>query len=164
MKKTAILAILLFSIFNQTLSAPNENCFQLRIFPELRAEKISEISVIDSSRAIAVDDGALYKWSGGKWQEFYPPFPLDKININYLKAFSYTNIWIFDQEDDNYYHSLIYHFNGHCWHKIPSPQPYTLSSAGFIDSTQFCAAGDDKSKTSNNALSISYSGFRLLHD
>ena len=125
-----------------TVATQVGNTPQLRIFPELRGEKIEAISVIDPNKAIAASKEALFKWEGNTWQEFYPPFPQKKICLDFLKAFSFKNIWVFYRKEDRYYRSDIYHFNGDTWQKIPSQQPYTLTSAGFIDSKRFFATGD----------------------
>ena len=80
MKKLPILSILVFSMISKTVYSQIGNSFQLRVFPELRGEKIQEIYVIDSYRAIAVGRDALFKWEGSKWQEFYPPFPMARLS------------------------------------------------------------------------------------
>jgi len=141
LKKLQILPLILLSIFTRAESVTTCNAMQLRIFPELREKQITEISVIDSSKAVAVGRKALFKWDGKKWQEFTPPFPLDRIYLDYLKAFSFQNIWLFVRLAEGYYRSLIYHFNGAAWEYIPSPQPYELSSVALIDSVSFYATG-----------------------
>jgi len=139
--KLQILSLFIFTVFSSTSSAQIGNSYQIRVFPELLGKKIEEISVIDSNRAIAVGEDVLFQWGGKDWQEFNPPFPKKSFSLDFIKAFSFKNIWLFVREQEGYYRSQIYHFNGDIWKEIPSPQPYTLQSAAFIDSTKFIATG-----------------------
>ena len=140
--KIWISQILIILIFFRLSSLLCKDSHQLRIFTELNGIGIKKISIIDSTTAVAISNKELFKWTGGKWQKFYPQFPEDKIYPNYFKAFSLTNIWIFTQKHEYSYKTQIYHFDGDKWEKIYCPCPYTLSTVGFIDSTKFFAAGD----------------------
>jgi len=138
----SILFLQLFFIITSLSFAAQTDSLQLRIFPELIGKKIFNVSIIDSNAAVAAGKKALYIWNGNKWKIFDKPFPLKNFEIHYLKAFSLKNIWIFVRKHQKIYHSHIYHFNGYEWQSIPSPQPYNLLYAYFIDSTRFYASGE----------------------
>ncbi len=140
-ERLQILLIISFFASSTSIAAEMQTSLQLRIFPELTEQKISDICVIDSNQAVAVGEETIFQWNGTSWQQLTPPFPLDRIYPDYLKAFSLKNVWLFVHLKENYYRSLIYHFDGATWNYIPSPQPYDLTSAAFIDSTSFFATG-----------------------
>jgi len=134
---------LLTSLFiSETLFSAVVNSSQLRTFPELSDKKVKHISVIDSTRAVAVIEEKLYKWEGAEWKKFYPQFPFKELFINYVKAFSFKNIWIFTQKNELCYKTDIFHLSKDKWEKFNSPNPYTLSSVNFINLNRFVASGD----------------------
>lgn len=115
---------------------------QVRVFPELENARIHKISVVNPHFAIANTKKELWVWNGERWRLFAPPIAREIESIEYLKAFSPANIWVFYIPANNPYYTEICHFNGTSWRQLPAPQPYTLRSFSFLDSTRFIAGGN----------------------
>lgn len=115
---------------------------QVRVFPELENARIHKINVVNPHFAIANTKKELWVWNGERWRLFAPPIAREIESIEYLKAFSPANIWVFYIPANNPYYTEICHFNGTSWRQLPAPQPYTLRSFSFLDSTRFIAGGN----------------------
>lgn len=113
----------------------------MRVFPELENSRIGNISVVNPHFAIANTEKELWVWNGERWRLFAPPIAREIESIEYLKAFSPANIWVFYIPVNNPYYTKICHFNGTSWRQLHSPQPYTLQAVSFLDSTRFIAGG-----------------------
>ncbi len=137
--KYFIRLFLLALLLNNASFAEN-HVGQMRYFPELKGNRISTISKIDSEHVLALTfRGILLEWKGTVWRQFTPQ-PPQSMGGN-LIAFSSSNIWRFFQEEAHIYLTKCLHYDGKMWREVKLSQPYHIGAYSFLDSARFWAGG-----------------------
>lgn len=85
-----------------------------------------------SNQDIGLDKNLILHWNGHSWRQVASPNPGSEFDdLNTIRQVSATNIWIVGAYSGSDFHdrSLILHWNGHGWKKVPSPNPGKNSDA-----------------------------------
>lgn len=140
MKQTGILfiVVLSFLLFVTRVCLADES---LRYFPGLSGKSLNNFSVVSPDYVAAGGVDGLYYWDGVSWHLFSPPFPMNKKQITFVKAFSKNNIWIFYKEKSNVFYTNCFHYSNGNWRAVHMPQSNDLEHFSFLDSSRFFAAG-----------------------
>lgn len=78
----------------------------------------------------------VYHWDGAVWSRMQTPSPGDRAYLRGLVVLAPTDVWAvgsFSRPDEDASHSLVLHFDGTAWERVPSPSPGRFSELNGID-------------------------------
>ncbi len=78
----------------------------------------------------------VYHWDGAAWSRMQTPSPGDRAYLRGVVALAPTDVWAvgsFSRPNEYASHSLVLHFNGNAWERVPSPSPGRFSDLNAID-------------------------------
>src|SRR5215471_3326408 len=133
--------------------------------------QLDAVSVLSSSDAWAVGDSAtVLHWNGTGWVRGTIPGLPAVVALHAVAAVSSSDVWAVGEEDSGQpyapSHTLIVHWDGTAWTRVPSPGPSTsglfpsLVSLSMVSATDGWAVGsvyDEQANTSRN-LALHWTG------